>query len=117
MGYDSSDENAGFKGRIDGSFGRVSGFVMGAVNTGNNPHFYAPYSGDWAIYGGLSFDATERFNLNGQASVDDDSNWGIGGNVVFTIVPGFFMVAEVDYVEPDEGSSSTGGVVRFQRNF
>jgi len=143
--YDESLGEGAVKARVDATFGRVSAFLMGgwssngdetglyadggSVTSGGSNHF-ATWGGDWAIWGGLSADLTERVGSNLQLSYDDDENFGAAANLVFHVVPGFDITTEVDYADAggvndvahpfrynEDVDKSWGGMVRFQRSF
>jgi hypothetical protein len=68
--------------------------------------------------------------LNLQVSYDDSETLGVAANVAYSVVPGFTVTAEVDYVNQSlanqarygswtglEDKDAIGGIIRFQRNF
>jgi len=141
--YDESLGDGAVKVRADATFGRVSAFLMGGWSSNGDEtgehgctvssvtscgsNHYAVWGGDWAIWGGLSADLTERVGSNIQLSYDDDQNFGAAANLVFHVVPGFDVTTEVDYADAGDDSrnrpafidvdQSFGGMVRFQRSF
>lgn len=108
-------------------------FLMGGYGTDDNidRNFYKPWGGNWAVWGGATYDVNEKTALNAQVSFDDNKSLGIAANVKYTIVPGFHVTAEVDYVHEGAWSdanylgswtgadkkNSVGGLIRFQRDF
>jgi hypothetical protein len=123
-GYDESIEEGGIKARLDATFGGFSAFVMGGYNTGNVSHTYAPWAGDWAVWGGLSAPVTETISANLALSYDDGETFAAAANLQFTVVPGFQITTEVGYRERDVlvnnvlvNRDQWGGQVRFQRSF
>jgi len=141
--YDESLSAGAVKVRADATFGRVSAFLMGGWSSNGDEtgehgctvssvtscgsNHYAVWGGDWAIWGGLSADLTEKIGSNIQLSYDDDQNFGAAANLVFHVVPGFDVTTEVDYADAGDDSrnrpafidvdQSFGGMVRFQRSF
>ena len=141
--YDSSLSEGAIKARADVRFGRVSAFLMGGWSSNGDEtgehgctdysftscgsNHFAVWGGDWAVWGGLSADLTEKISSNLQLSYDDDDNFGAAANLVFHVVPGFNITTEVDYADAGDDSydrptfrdvdESWGGVIRFQRSF
>ena len=143
--YDSSLEEGAIKARADVQVGKVNAFIMGGWSSNGDEtgergctaysilscgsNHYATWGGDWALWGGLSADLTQKVSANLQLSYDDDENFGAAGNLVFHLVPGFDVTTEVDYAKSGgEGirykeigngndDDAWGGVVRFQRTF
>jgi hypothetical protein len=89
--------------------------VTDALNAGQN--FYKNWGGDWAVWGGASYQFNEKAALNVQASYDDAETLGLVANVAYTVVPGFVVTTEVDYRDTAAGDDSIGGILRFQRSF
>ncbi|RUZ73923.1 porin, partial [Mesorhizobium sp. M7A.F.Ca.US.006.01.1.1] len=84
----------------------------------------------WAIWAGGTYKFNDKTAFNTQISYDQGKNLGIAANVAYTIVPGFTITAEVDYLNAGkygaadfsnwtgaDKKSSIGGVLRFQRSF
>ncbi|MGN6551077.1 MAG: porin [Pararhizobium sp.] len=151
--YDSSLEEGAIKARGDVTIGKIQAFLMGAWSSNGNEtgqhgctvssitscgsNHFAVWGGDWAVWGGLSADLTQKISANVQLSYDDDSNFGAAGNLVFHVVPGFDITTEVDYADSGDGprynvaagqsyafgdrgrviDHEWGGLVRFQRTF
>jgi hypothetical protein len=116
-GYDTAVDEAGIKLRADASFGAFSAFAMGGWNTdGDRPNVYATWEGDWAVWLGASYQATDRVALNGQVSFDDGENLAVAANAAFTVVDGFKITPEVVYYD-NNTDDAWGGMVRFQRSF
>ena len=117
-------------------------FVMGGYGSGADDHFagdddhlagdgygrfeYKPWGGDWAIWGGGSFKASEKATLYAQAETDDAKDIGVAVGVAYELVPGFVIKPELNYNkigdskynDPDlRGEDGWGGIIRFQRNF
>ena len=129
--YDDLTHQGAVKARVDGKFGKVSGFLMGGWSTNGSwsdgyevpSNQFARWGGDWAVWGGLSADLAQKVSANLQLSYDDVKTFGAAGNLVFHVVPGFNVTTEVDYrhlenpiASYDQGSQ-WGGMVRFQRSF
>ncbi|TPK95324.1 MULTISPECIES: porin [unclassified Mesorhizobium] len=138
--YDSNyDEFAG-KVRLDvTATSQLSLWIMGGYGTDNNLSdflgnggrgFYKQWYGHWAIWGGGTYKINDKTSFNTQISYDQGKNLGIAANVAYSIVPGFTITAEVDYLNAGkfgdadfsnwtgaDKKSSIGGVLRFQRSF
>ena len=52
-----------------------------------------------------------------EVDYDEAKNFGIAGNVVYTVAPGFAVTSEVSYDDGAARSGRFGGVIRFQRSF
>lgn len=120
-GYDESMEEGAIKARVDGSFGGFSAFLMAGWNTDGDrgPNRFATWSGDYAVWGGVSAPLTEKLTLNTQLSYDEAENFAAVANVNFNVVPGFTVTPEVMYMNnlDRDGSDAWGGMLRFQRSF
>ncbi|RWE38308.1 MAG: porin [Mesorhizobium sp.] len=138
--YDSNYEEFAGKVRLDVvATSQLSLWIMGGYGTDNNLSdflgnggrgFYKPWAGHWAIWGGGTYKFNDKTSLNTQISYDQGKNLGIAANVAYTIVPGFTITAELDYLNAGkfgdadfsnwtgaDRKSSIGGVLRFQRSF
>jgi hypothetical protein len=91
---------------------------------------YKPWGGNWAIWGGGTYKINDKTSFNTQVSYDDWKNLAVAANVAYTIVPGYTITAEVDYLNAGkfndanfnnltkaDKKSSVGGMLRFQRSF
>lgn len=118
-GYDESLEEGAIKARLDGTLGSVSAFIMGGWNTdGRVKNRYATWGGDWAVWGGVSANLTEKTKLAAQVSYDDTETLAVAANVAFTVVKGLAITPEVAYRDrKDATGDQWGGMVRFQRSF
>ncbi|MBS3650691.1 porin [Pseudaminobacter sp. 19-2017] len=128
-GYDTWEEEVAVKGRVDVNITETASvFVMAAWDSGGNEfngindqgtNFYAPWGGDWAVWGGTAIQLNEKATFNAQLGYDDFENFSAVANVAYELVPGFVVTPEVAYVDNfDEDNSDAWGVnVRFQRNF
>jgi len=143
VAYDSNYEEVSGKVRLDVNVSKeLSLFVMGGYGTNDNLNDptnavnakgrsqYKPWGGNWAIWGGGTYKFNDKTSFNTQISYDDWKNLGVAANVAYTIVPGYTITAEVDYLNAGkfddadfnnwtkaDKKSSVGGIVRFQRNF
>ncbi|MBA3448473.1 MAG: porin [Pseudaminobacter sp.] len=129
-GYDAFLEEGAVKGRIDvNATEQLSLFLMagwssndpdgvgiGNINANN---YYAQWNGDWAVWGGGTFKATEKAAINVQLSYDEDENFAAVANVAYTLVPGLVITPEIQYVDnfDVDDTDAVGGFLRFQRNF
>src|SRR5690606_20531078 len=91
-GYDSVYEEFAIKGRVDFNVNDafslfvmagyaskdddefISSCVSFACATYNGPNYYGQWGGDWAIWGGGTFKATEQATINVQLAYDDFEN-------------------------------------------
>jgi hypothetical protein len=144
VAYDSNYEEVAGKVRFDVNVSKeLSLFIIGGYGTDDNltddagnaidAHgrgFYKQWGGNWAIWGGGTYKFNEKTAFNAQVSNDDWKNLGIAANVAYTVVPGFTVTAEVDYLNAGKfgdadfnnwtkatKKSNVGGILRFQRSF
>lgn len=98
-----------------------NGNNLGAVRAINS--FYGTWGGDWAVWGGAAFKATDKATLNAQLAYDGSSTFAATANIAYELVPGFTITPEVSYTKwKDDRSYLNGqdaweGMVRFQRSF
>ncbi|MDQ6438055.1 porin, partial [Mesorhizobium sp. LHD-90] len=135
-GYDSWEDEVAIKGRLDVNItDTASVFVMAAWDSGgdkfdingagvvtdNGSNFYAPWGGDWAIWGGTAIKFNEKATFNAEVGYDDFENFSIAANVAYQLVPGFTITPEIAYVDnfdnDVEDADAWGINVRFQRTF
>ncbi|OBQ60090.1 porin [Mesorhizobium erdmanii] len=135
VAYDSNYEQVAGKVRLDVNVTKEFAlFVMGGYGTDDNfpkgRGQYKPWGGNWAVWGGGTYKFNEKTAFNVQVSADDAKNVAVAANVAYTIVPGFTITTEVDYLhdgkfgqaddfrwsKPNK-ENSIGGLVRFQRSF
>lgn len=116
--YDSIHETWAAKLRLDvKATESVSLFVMGGYGDDDNFNFYKPWGGEWAVWGGLTAQVSEKAAVNLQVSYDDTEQLGAALNVAYELVPGFKITPEVDYYDNGAGGDAWGGIIRFQRSF
>jgi hypothetical protein len=124
-GYDSVWEEFAVKARLDVKASEtISLFVMGGYKSDElNNNYYGTWAGDWAIWGGVTAQVSEKATVNAQLSYDDGDNFYAVANVAYELVPGFRITPEVGYydnLDDDDGiddDGEFGGFLRFQRNF
>ncbi|KAA9368255.1 MULTISPECIES: porin [Ochrobactrum] len=98
-----------------------NGNDLGAVRAINS--FYGTWGGDWAVWGGAAFKATDKATMNAQLAYDGSSTFAATANIAYELVPGFTITPEVSYTKwKDDKSYLNGqhaweGMVRFQRSF
>jgi hypothetical protein len=102
-------------------------FVMGGYGSGDDDHYYEykPWGGDWAVWGGGQFKASEKATIYAQAETDDYKDIGVAVGVAYELVPGFVIKPELNYNKIGDvaengslrGEDGWGGIIRFQRNF
>ncbi|WP_315919539.1 porin [Mesorhizobium sp. SP-1A] len=134
VAYNSNFEEWAGKIRLDvKASSDLSLFVMGGY--GSDKHidrnFYKPWGGNWAVWGGGTYKVNEKAAFNAQVSYDDNKTLAVAANVAYTIVPGFTITPELDFVREGnwgkadylgswtkaDRKNSWGGIVRFQRSF
>ncbi|MFS2326267.1 MULTISPECIES: porin [Brucella] len=85
--------------------------------------FYGTWGGDWAVWGGAKFQASEKAAINVQLAYEDAKTFAATANVAYQLVPGFTITPEVSYTKWDDkksvlkGQDAWQGMVRFQRSF
>ncbi len=148
--YDATNEEWAGKIRADVNVtDRLSLWVMGGYKSNNDEYlranangdivigngssnyrgirminsFYGTWGGDWAVWGGAAFKATDKATFNVQAAFEDAGTFAATANVAYELVPGFTITPEVSYTKwTDDNSILDGqdawqGMVRFQRSF
>ena len=63
------------------------------------PNCYGGWGGDWAIWGGGTWQVTPQAAINVQVSYDDFENFAAVANVAYELVPGFTITPEVAYAD------------------
>jgi hypothetical protein len=129
VAYDSVIEEWAAKVRGDINItDRFSVWLQGAYASEENPdQMYGQWGGDWAVWGGLKFKATDKAVFNLQGAHDDWGKTAIAANVAYELVPGFTITPEINYTRfsndwraYDGGiteKDAIGGTIRFQRSF
>ncbi|RWL98979.1 MAG: porin [Mesorhizobium sp.] len=138
VAYDSNyDEFAG-KVRVDVNVNDAFS-LFGMFGYGSDSHysdagydrgFYKQWGGNWAFWAGGTYKFNEKTSFNLQVSGDEFKNYGVAANVAYTVVPGFTVTGEVDYLHDGRfgaidnsnwtgatKKNSVGGMIRFQRDF
>ncbi|QOK66716.1 porin [Brucella suis] len=126
VAYDSVIEEWATKVRGDVNItDRFSVWLQGAYSSAATPNQnYGQWGGDWAVWGGAKFIATEKATFNLQAAHDDWGKTAVTANVAYQLVPGFTITPEVSYTkfggewkDTVAEDNAWGGIVRFQRSF
>lgn len=65
----------------------------------DSPNYYAPWGGQWAVWGGGSFILTDKATLNVQASYDEMEDFAIVANIAYELVPNFVITPEIAYID------------------
>ncbi|WP_421565284.1 porin [Ochrobactrum sp. EDr1-4] len=142
--YDSVNEEWAGKVRLDVNVtDQFSVWVMGGYKSNNDTYvggefdvngnyrngyrlvdsFYGTWGGDWAVWGGAKFKATDKATFNVQLAYEDAKTFAATANVAYELVPGFTVTPEVSYTKWDDkysvqkGNDAWQGMVRFQRSF
>ena len=95
----------------------------GLTDEDDGSNFYAPWGGDWAIWGGTAIKINEKATFNAEVGYDDFEDFSVAANIAYELVPGFTITPEIDYVDnfdddaDDDDSDQWGFDIRFQRNF
>ncbi|MCH4539980.1 MULTISPECIES: porin [Brucella/Ochrobactrum group] len=98
-----------------------NGDVIGPVRAISS--FYGTWGGDWAVWGGAAFKATDKAVINAQVAYDGTSTFAATANVAYEMVPGFTVTPEVSYTKWSDsksylnGKDAVQGMIRFQRSF
>ena len=109
----------------------ASVFVMGAWDSGGDSeesadntgaNFYAPWGGDWAVWGGTAIKLNEKATFNAEVGYDDFEDFSAVANVAYELVPGFRITPEIAYydnfdeedVELREGATSASSATSNQ---
>jgi hypothetical protein len=124
VGYDSVwDEWAG-KVRLDvNATDRITAFILAGYSSTDTGSYYAPWSGDWAVWGGASMEVTEKATVNVQLSYDESEDFAAVANVAYMLVPGLLITPEFAYFDhlgddnDEDVDGEIGGFLRFQRMF
>lgn len=143
MAYDAYNEEWAGKVRADINVtDRFSVWVMGGYKSNDDYYalstinadgswngvrqinsFYGTWGGDWAVWGGAKFKATEKATFNLQLAYEDAKTFAATANVAYELVPGFTVTPEISYTKWDDkysvldGKDAFQGMVRFQRSF
>lgn len=132
VAYDSVIEEWAAKVRGDVNLtDRLSLWLQGGYASEEDPdQMYGQWGGDWAIWGGLKFKATDKVVFNLQGAHDDWGKTAAAANIAYEIVPGFTITPEVNYTKFGGDwkryeaphyythiNDAWGGTVRFQRSF
>jgi hypothetical protein len=116
-GYKSNNDHYAITGYRDAADAN-SWYGVRAIDS-----FYGTWGGDWAVWGGAKFKATEKATFNVQLAYEDAKTFAATANVAYELVPGFTITPEVSYTKWDDrrselkGDDAWQGMVRFQRSF
>jgi opacity protein-like surface antigen len=90
----------------------------GIGNTDSN-NYYAQWNGDWALWGGVNLQVTDKLALYTQASLDEDENFAFVADLPYKVVEGFTVTPEVAYRDNFDvpAADAWGGYLRFERAF
>jgi len=88
---------------------------------------YGSFGGEWAVWGGAKFRATDKATFNVQVAYEDWGKTAATANVAYQLVPGFTITPEVSYTSwkkdhpvrlaGEAPKDAIGGMIRFQRSF
>ncbi|PQZ49591.1 porin, partial [Ochrobactrum sp. MYb19] len=130
VAYDSLLEEWAGKVRLDVNVTeQFSVWVQGGYSSYEDDiGMYGNWGGDWAVWGGAKFKATDKATFNLQGAYEDWGKTAIAANVAYQLVPGFTITPEINYTRWDsdhplrqagviENKDAFGGIIRFQRSF
>lgn len=127
--YDSEIEEWAAKVRLDVNVtDQFSVWVQGGYASYEEAvGMYGNWGGDWAVWGGAKFKATDKATFNVQVAYEDWGKTAATANVAYQLVPGFTITPEVSYTSwkkdhpvrlaGDAPKDAIGGMIRFQRSF
>ncbi len=128
--YDANLEEWAGKVRLDLNVTeQFSVWVQGGYSSyEGNYGMYGNWGGDWAVWGGAKFKATDKATFNLQGAYEDWGKTAIAANVAYQLVPGFTITPEINYTRWDSdhparlagdiaNKDAFGGIIRFQRSF
>ncbi|PJR90142.1 porin [Ochrobactrum sp. 695/2009] len=126
--YDANLEEWAGKVRLDVNVtDKVSVWVQGGYSSYEDDiGMYGNWGGDWAVWGGAKFVASEKATINVQAAYEDWGKTAVAANVAYQLVPGFTITPEINYTRWDSdhparlaggNKDAFGGIIRFQRSF
>ncbi|RUV91465.1 porin [Mesorhizobium sp. M5C.F.Ca.IN.020.14.1.1] len=129
IGYDSVWEEVAGKVRLDlNATEQLSLFIMAGLASNNDdlgvnsPNYFGAWGGDWAVWGGGKYKATDKASVIVQVAYDELEDFVAVVDFPYTLVPGLVITPEVafrDNFDDDLGDNDgeVGGFLRFQRNF
>ena len=130
VGYDSNLEEWAGKVRLDVNVtDQFSVWVQGGYSSyEENIGMYGSWGGDWAVWGGAKFKATEKATFNVQVAYEDWGKTAVAANVAYQLVPGFTITPELTYTSWKNShplrelgvvsnKDAFAGTIRFQRSF
>jgi len=138
VAYDSVWEEWAGRARLDVNVAEnfslwiMAGYKSGADDAdwggADTPNLYGRWVGDWALFGGGSYQVNEKAQINLALSyANGNSIWGeeyaAVANVDYELVPGFTITPEVAYRSTELLNSVEGrddefaGYLRFRRSF
>ncbi len=127
--YDAVIEEWAGKVRLDVNVtDQFSVWVQGGYSSYEGDYgMYGRWGGDWAVWGGAKFKATDKATFNVQVAYEDWGKTAVAANVAYQLVPGFTITPEINYTkwksshpsrEGGKGEKDAfGGMIRFQRSF
>ena len=129
VAYDALLEEWAGKVRLDVNVtDKFSVWVQGGYASYEAPMgMYGNWGGDWAVWGGAKFVASEKAAINLQVAYEDWGETAVAANVAYELVPGFTVTPELTYTRWDRDhpvrafgltdKDAFGATIRFQRSF
>jgi len=127
-GYDAVYGEGAVKGRVDfNASDALSLFVMGAWASNDDEtladaqNYYAPWGGEWAVWGGGAWKFNEKATMNLEIGYDDFENFSAAASLDYELVENFVVTPEVTYRDNFDNDrfedNEWGARLQFQANF
>jgi hypothetical protein len=120
-GYDANFSEGAIKGRVDfNATDALSLFLMAAWESSEGGfNYYAPWGGDWAVWGGGAWKFNEKTTLNLEIGYDDFDNFSTVVGLDYYLVNNFLIKPEIIYTDNFDldDADAWGGFLRIQANF
>ena len=108
VAYDSVWEEWAAKLRLDVKASEnLSLFVMGGYSSTDTGSYYATWDGDWAVWGGGTYQVNDKASVNVQLSYDDSEAFAAVANVSYELVKDLTITPEIAYYDADLGDSDS----------
>ena len=73
------------------------------------PNYYGTWGGEWALWGGGSWQFTPKAQLNVQVAYDDFEDFSAIANIDYELVPGLHIQPEIGYLDNFSDNNATAG--------
>jgi hypothetical protein len=115
VAYDESDESFAFKKVFKADWDKYGVSLYGLYSE-SSENIYFAYDG-FSVLASFSAQVTESVYVAKDIQWFDNGDWRIVGDVHWDVASGFSVLAEGIYFNPDKGSDTKSGFLRFQREF